>query len=268
MHPIEILSRCAAFSLLLLISIVLVKDHHGQPSGTLGAILAFSGAWDGMLPFSVEWGWIVLIYPIQLAMSVTLVSFWLLSKSLFEESFRWKWRYLLVFVTLVGFTFFGQYITYGEWFAYDHMMLRDKAAYQGLGWVPAMLLLVVLVSSALYTALKEWRVDLVESRRRARAVFVLVMGSLILVVTTAEFFAMSTPRSRFADSVVAVFVFLLALGFAAWFLGFRCGKLAQSDTPVFPSETAQHVTAAVDGHGTTLIDELQRLMVEKQLYRE
>lgn len=266
MPPIEIVFRIAGGGLLLLLAIILAKDHRDRPSGILGAIFAFCCASDGMWPLIVEWDWEYLDVPHHLLSMGALVVFWLLSKSLFEETFRWRWWYLAVYVVFFFVSFGGHYITFGDFRGLSHWVLRTEVAHHGLALVPMMLLITALVAAALYAAFKDWRVDLVESRRRARMMFVLILAAIILIVSFVEFLSLGLPRSRVADIVASGSVFFVILGFCTSFLGVRWGSFAEPSPLEFRSDTPEALGEGESGTG--VIDELTRAMDEERLYCE
>ena len=266
---LDLLFRTAAFSLLLLLCIVLLKDHRERPSGVLGAVFSLGLGSDLMWPLVVAQNWEVLFYPLHLLSLAALLSFCLLTQALFTDSFRWRWWYLLVYVVLLVSSFVGHYITFGDWRGLAHWVSRSEVAYHGLALVPLMAMLVALVVAALVTVLKDWRIDLVESRRRARAGFVLALGGLIIVVLLMEYVALGTPRSGLVDTVSALLIFFMVLGFNVWFLSCRPAQAMEPRSSVFPSEDVQVIDSSTgDGPAAAMIHEIRHLMTEKQVFRE
>jgi AraC-like DNA-binding protein len=221
-----------------------------------------------MLTITLEWGWRALEIPLNLLCIASPVVFWLLSKSLFEDAFRWKWIYLLVFAVYTVSAVVGHYITFGDFRGIVHWFLRSDVAHDGLALMPFILINMALVVLALYVALKDWRVDLVESRRRARMVSVSLGGVVILGVTAIEFISLGTERSNLMDTSISGVFFLLGIGICARVLGFHRASPARPAQLVFPSETSEEVDAQEGVQGAVVIEELNRLMVEQKIYRE
>jgi AraC-like DNA-binding protein len=221
-----------------------------------------------MLTITLEWGWRALEIPLNLLIAANPVAFWLLSKSLFEDVFRWRWLYLLVYVVYTLCWTAGHYITFGDFRGLVHWFIHSDVAHNGLGLIPFLLINLVLVVLALYVALKDWHVDLVESRRRARMVSVSFGGIIILAFTLKEFLNLGTPRSNLVDTSVSGLFFLFFLGICVRYLGFRGQAAVEQDPHVFPSETFEEGEAEEGAHGAVVIDELERLMVEEKVYRE
>jgi len=70
--------------LLMLLALILFRDHHDRPSAILGAIFALCIAGIHTLTITLEWGWRALEIPLNLLIVANPVAFWLLSKSLFK----------------------------------------------------------------------------------------------------------------------------------------------------------------------------------------
>ena len=162
----------------------------------------------------------------------------------------------------------GHYITFGDFRGIAHWFMRSDIAHNGLALIPFILINTALVTLALYIALKDWRVDLVESRRRARMVSVAFGGIIILTINAVEFFSLGTARSSMMDTTLSGAFFLLTLGICARYLGFHRGSPAPQAPLAFPSETPEEVDEKEGVHGAVLINELQRLMTEEKVYRE
>ncbi|MCU7918537.1 MAG: helix-turn-helix transcriptional regulator [Candidatus Thiodiazotropha sp. (ex Epidulcina cf. delphinae)] len=266
---LDIFFRIGNTVLLVLLAMVLIKDHYRRPSAVLGAIIALGAAAIGTFEYTLEWGWLVLEIPLNLFCAAAPVAFWLLSKSLFEDAFQWKWSYLLVYVVFAASGLIGHYITFGDLRGMVHWVMRSDVSHNGLALIPLVLMGITLVVLAMYHALKDWRIDLVESRRRARMASVLLGGVVILVITFAEFFNLGTPRSILVSTIVSGFFFLLILGIYLHFLGFRRGQPDQPLPLEIPSQRSIEVDVEEgDAPGAEIIEELERLMVEKRLFCE
>jgi len=268
MFPLDLFFRTGNTTLLVLLAIILIRDQQHRPSAILGAMVAMCVAGIYMLTITLEWGWQVLEIPLNLLSIASPVVFWLLAKSLFEDTFRWKWVYLLVFAVYALSGVIGHYITFGDFRGIVHWFMRSDVAHNGLGLIPFILINTALVLMALYVALKDWRVDLVESRRRARMVGVSVGGVVILSVTALEFFSLGTARSNVLDTSISGVFFLLVLGICARLLGFHRGDPAQPAPFAFPSETPHEEGSDQGAREALMIDALKRLMGEEKIYRE
>jgi hypothetical protein len=268
MFPLQSFFIICNTALLILLALILVKDHYDKPSAILGAVLSLCAAGMGMFAIVLEWGWRVLEIPLNLLVAASPLAFWLLSKALFEEKFSWKWSYLLVYVFCVAAGTVGHYVTFGDFRGMIHWFMRSDVAHNAMALIPLILINSVLVVMAVYGALRDWRVDLVESRRRARMVSVLLAGIVILGITAVEFLGLGTPRSHLAGTLTSGFFFVLILGICVRYLGFGREQPVQPDHDLFPSQTLEEVNAKEGARGAVVIDELKRLMVEEKVYRE
>jgi len=268
MSPLDLFFRTGSFALLVLMAVILIKDPRHRPSAILGAAVALCVAAIHFMTITLEWGWRGLEIPLNLLVVASPFVFWLLSKSLFEDHFRWKWSYLLVYVVYMVSAVVGHYFTFGDYRGIAHWFLRSDVAHDGLALIPFLLINTALVVLALYVALKDWRVDLVESRRRARVASVAFGGIVILSVNALEFFSLGTARSNTVDTIASGMVFVLILGICARYLGFHRRRPVQPVPLVFPSETAVGVGSEEDRRGAMIIGELKRLMEEEKIYRD
>ena len=149
-----------------------------------------------------------------------------------------------------------------------HWFMRSDVNNHGLWLIPFIALHTLMVGLALYVALKDWRTDLVESRRRARVSSVVVGGIVILLINAKEFYQLGTARSQFVDSVTTGVFFILVIAVCTRFLGITC-YWTQSATPeIFPSAYPEEIGTSSGETGVLVIDELERLMQEEKVFRE
>ncbi|MCU7874446.1 MAG: helix-turn-helix domain-containing protein [Candidatus Thiodiazotropha sp. (ex Lucinoma borealis)] len=269
MSTLDLFFRSGNIVLLTLLAMVLIKDYRTKPSAVLGAIVALGAAASGAFALTFKWEWLALEILLNLISGAGIVAFWLLSKSLFEDSFQWKWSYLLLYVMYIAVGSLGHYITFEDHRGLVHWAMRSELTHNGVALIPSILWGVSLVVLALYHALKDWRADLVESRRRARMVSVLLGGIIILVITCVEVITLGIPRSIHVDTVISGFFFLLIIGIYTRFLGFRRVYPAQQIPFEPPSQKFENVEAEEDGApGIKIIGELERMMVEEKIYCE
>ena len=198
----------------------------------LGAVFIFGGACSHLLPLLVGWNLDFLANPIHILSIAGVLSFWLLAKSLFEDEFHWRWRYLLMFLILVALSLLGHYLTYNDWQGHIHWIRQTPQQNGPWGLAPFMLMVFALLLASLYTALKDWRTDLVETRRRVRVIFVTLVAGLMFVISLIEFLVSGTRYAGQADIIGVVLGFFLIMGFSVWFLGFRWGNPAPIDQPI------------------------------------
>lgn len=254
--------------LLLLLATILLKDHFRTPAAVLGAVLALSAAAVGLFPIAIEWQLRWLEPLLNLIVAAAAVAFWLLAKSLFEDGFRWKWRYLVLYLLSALFGLFGNYLSFGDLRGMSHWFIRSEFSGTALWLMPVVLLTSVLAILALHITFRDWRTDLVESRRRARLVSFAIAAVVLLATTAIEFSGLGMPRSPPVDTAMSGLYFLLIFGICVRYFGFRSRAAAQSGAHPFPSETAAAVEAREGTRGAEMLRELRRLMEEEQVYRE
>jgi AraC-like DNA-binding protein len=268
MYQLQLFFIICNTGLLLLLAIILIKGHHENPSAILGAVLSLCAAGMGMFAVVLEWGWTALEIPLNLLIASSPLAFWLLAKSLFEETFCWKWTYLLLYAVCVIAGIAGHYITFGDFRGMTHWFQRSEVMHDAIGLLPLLTISSLFIVLAVYVALKDWRVDLVESRRRARMGSVLIAGIVILVITVVEFTGLGTPRSQMAETFQSGIFFILILGICVHYLDFGQQQPRQPAESPFRSQTPEEVDAQEGAHGVVIIDELHRLMIEERVYRE
>lgn len=268
MPSLDLFFRISTIALLLLLATILAKENPKRPSALLGAGVALSTAGIAMVAVSLEWGWSFLEIPLNLLCTTAPLLFWLLAKSLFEDSFRWRWWYVALYLLLAATGVVGHYFAFGDLRGYVHWTMRSAVAHHGLGLLPFVLVVTALVALAFYVALKDWRLDLVESRRRARMVGVLFGGLAMLWFTFFEFLSLGTPRSYIADTAVSGLFFLFTFGICTRSLGLRRSDARQAVSYAFPSETPEKLEAEVGKQGAVVIEKLNHLMSEDKVFRE
>ena len=208
MSEFEIAVRFATASVLLLLALVLFSGHRNSPAGLLGALLAISafadqisGVWGsrlGMLGFGVQ----------MVSIGGVLV-FWLFAKALFDDEFGWRWRYFWVLVVLEACVLGGFFYTEN----YTLVRAADPLSFDKYkaSLIPQQIMILGLALLAIYEVLKDWRIDLVESRRRFRQVFLLVATALLLWVSFSNFFALRTQGNPYFESMGGALVLLVLI---------------------------------------------------------
>ena len=132
---------------------------------------------------------------------------WLLALRLFRDGNAPSAWLQAVPVTLVAFTMLGDYGRFRLGLAADFPRLSQGLLLAGRAVSMGLLL------SACWLALSSWRADLVESRRRLRALFVVVFGTIFLAAAGSEFVMGGATAP--IGLLVAAHALLLALASAA-----------------------------------------------------
>lgn len=258
MTDVEIASRFAVACLFGLLATVLFRDHRKSTTGLMGALFAAAGCMDQItVPFGPRTGLIGAIF--QAGSISGIVWFWLLAKSLFDDAFRWRGWYLLVLAVLWAFSL-------GAYFFTDAFMLVDTAAafsfdVYKMSLIPQQAIMLVLSALVIYEAAKDWRNDLVESRRRFRQIFLLAAAVLLIVVSFSNFLQLGTVRNPAMDAAGNVVGLVLVLAIAVWLLRIRSDAFSDVTANPFPSSVPADSS-------DPMIGEINALMTEQQLYTE
>ncbi len=268
MLPLDLFFRSGNTAMLILLAFILFRESQHKPSLILGSIFSLCLAGIYLFSITLEWGWNTLEPPLNLLALASPFVFWLLAKSMFEDTYRWRWSYLWLYLAYMAAAVVGHYLTFGDFRGVAHWFLRTGVGNHGMWLIPFIALHTLLVGLALYIALRDWRTDLVESRRRARMFSVLVGGIVILLVNAVEFYQLGTARSQFADIVMTGAFFLLIIVVCTRFLGVRGGQFKGTAPEIFPSADPEEIDALSGETGTVVIGELGRLMQEEKVFRE
>ena len=184
--------RGGAVALLLLLAIVLWRDHRGLLSARLGAAFAIgSGAYaiTSTAGFSPALG--IWTFPLIALSSGNNVVFWAFASALFDDSFRLRgWHAALWLLLVMG--------------GFAMCLVPGQAL--GLALTLSSLAFAVL---AIATTIASWRTDLVERRRRVR-LFVVGASALYIGLNAAAQMA-GVPRSAPAEGSLVGGLGLLAI---------------------------------------------------------
>lgn len=252
-QTLELIFRFAAISQLLLVAFILVRQHRDKPSGLIAAAFAISVTCYLLVDIDRNWG--LWEYALLVGAIIGPVLLWLLARSLFDDHFQAGWRDLTILFGVLA-------VTLACVAAYDadansrELNLLLIVIPQGLNFA--------FVLMALLMTLKDWRVDLVESRRRVRVILVIVAGGHSIVVVVANVLLASAPN--IADTaplnlINAIVIFLIIFAFNCAGLSMHPGIL------VGRVADEQHSEHPAEDFGPVLV-ELHQLMDDRQLYKE
>lgn len=257
MATLELFFRFAGLSQLLVLAIVLIKDHCDKIGGVLIAIWALSGAcYLAVVPVFRDWHWVAWSYIFLIGSLAWPVLFWLVAKSLFDDGFRLRWHHLAVLVSVVVVSLVSGAPAFRSGFG---AILVEPSEII----VPQTLALVFIIL-ALVVVLKDWRDDLVESRRRLRFVLLVATGLYALIIGLAVLVLLSTPdlvEIQILDTIHVGIIFLLCLGASVGLYSvhsqFIAATIVQAPAEESPPEDF-----------TPVIAELNRLVHEQHVYCE
>ena len=258
MSPIEAAFRGGAVVLLVLVAILLVRDARRVPAGVFSALFAFGAACYTIASASAlaveqsPWLW-----PVRIVAMGNPVVFWLFAASLFDDDFRPSWWHALAWLALVTIGILG----------------LSTGAPQ-LRWICSALGLACNVIGVWYV-LAERATDLVEERRRLRAVLVTVVAlySVAIIISEIALPASSAGPMLYllnsAGLAAITFVFAVVLLTVS-----RDGALislplhspaTQAIPPVRMAAELERATRDEDGNQLAA---LRRLMDHDKVYRE
>ncbi len=243
--------RGGAIALFALLSFLFVRDWRTSLTARLGAVTCLGGvAYVALIAIDSVGPRVAWRLPFHLMSLATPALFWLFALSWFDDDFRLRpWHVVTVlFVVAVGFT--ANYLNFAT---------RNPILFIAVGWRTISTALVV---AAIVTALRGWKADLVESRRRARLALSLAIGAVILWIVAAELPLSDWPPPVGWRVVNAASLFLLAAVLAATMLGWRDRALLSA--PAKPSND----TPRAEADDAPLLARLDTDMRHERLYRQ
>lgn len=243
-----------AISQLLFMGLSYVIHYRRQLLGQLVAVYSFC-----------LMSYIILVMPAVQEASLAIVLFfrsmaisapfllWLISRHLFSNQSTaplWAWATLASYISL---RLSGSIITR------TGQELND-IQFMLLMYLPQSIMLA-FATHAIYTAIRHFKDDLVEPRRRLRVPFVLAMG-LIVAVIVGSGFLYFLPNSVRIIYFAVIFLCALYFNIATFRLHKDSPQLAVASFPVATSNVSQLETRAEKA----LFERLQSAMEKNQLY--
>ncbi|MEQ9640581.1 MAG: AraC family transcriptional regulator [Alphaproteobacteria bacterium] len=172
----DIALRGMAGAALAVIVLVLLRDARGTWAGRLGAVLAAGGIGYLVCSSSGFNAWPDLPrLPFLLPCLANPVLFWMFARALFDDDYR---PGRLDLVALVAVVVVGLARVFGQALLPAWLDWASVVAYQGA--------ILGLIGHVLWRALRGRAADLVETRRRFRAVFVVGIGGYMALIAMLE----------------------------------------------------------------------------------
>ncbi|MEL6361650.1 MAG: helix-turn-helix transcriptional regulator [Pseudomonadota bacterium] len=210
---IELLMRGAGAGIGLLLATMLIAVARKNPRTSLllylGALCAGTNAiyiLTSARPFFAVAG---VLQPVFIAGAIAnSVTFWWFATALFDDGFKWRWwrmaPLVLLFVTEIPEELFG----------------RDTLGATLID-ISQQVLVFAMLGHAIFLAVRDFKTDLVEPRRRFRIAFVLAAASLGIIITVVEVAKIFVEG--FSDLLPLHAFAMLAINFAAalWFTSVR-----------------------------------------------
>ena len=243
--------RGGTTALVLLLAIVLWRDHRGLLSARLGAAFAIgSGAYaiTSTAGFSPSLG--IWTFPLIALSSGNNVVFWAFASALFDDSFRLRgWHAALWLLLVMG--------------GFAMCLVPGQAL--GLALTLSSLAFAVL---AIATTIASWRTDLVERRRRVR-LFVVGTSALYIGLNAAAQMA-GVPRSAPAEGSLVGGLGLLAIVGLSSVMLLKAGgnALFVEAAEVRPSPPQPPAPVSEPSEDRALLARLDHLMTDERAYRQ
>jgi AraC-like DNA-binding protein len=175
------------------------------------------------------------------------VLFWLLSRAIFDDHFRFAPALILWFIIII--------ISHFNFFLSN---LIQAPAFEQFASIIARLTSLGFVLAGLYTALRTKRADLIDSRIRFRNIFIIVTASLIGVTLVVEVVPIETEIVLVLQVLQRFAIFSITLYFLLRNFGIRQG--------FFFREIPKAKTRSVED--PLLNAKLQSLMEDKKIYKK
>ncbi|MBI1391252.1 MAG: helix-turn-helix domain-containing protein [Alphaproteobacteria bacterium] len=200
--------RGAAAGASILIALVLLKGSNGARTRRLAALFALSTACYVLVSNDALAS---RLGPVAHALSVPAVLgtvfFWWFAASIFDDAFRWRW-WRIAPAPLVLAAFLPRFASMPE-------------SAEALRWHGHLAINILLFADVIRIATVRASDDLVDPRRRFRAVIGLVVAIVGLAIAAAEILHRNGWTPGALLQVQAAIIFLLNVGFGTWFLSSR-----------------------------------------------
>ena len=261
MHTVDLILRFAAITQLALIAVLLLKDHRDKLGGILAASFALSiVCYLLATPAIRDWQWGAWSYPLVAGASAAPVLFWLLAKSLFEDSFRFRSHHVFILFIVVA-------IDVGLELLKEVTGVRAEATDRGVAnhikvLIPQALVFAFVILGLL-SATKDWRTDLVEGRRRFRFGMLVTTGIYMIVIAAGTLIIAGSgrPAPISVQTLNAAIIFVIVFIFNVRLLGLDAGFLPAA-------ARKSRVSDVPNDDRSKDIEDLQRLMEEEHVFVE
>jgi AraC-like DNA-binding protein len=255
--------RGAAAAMTLLVAGLLVRQHGRAWAARLGAAFAVGVAFyalcskPGFVAHLSAWQ-----APILAVCAGNSVVFWLFARAVFDDGFEPRWRHAAVWAVLAGLGLL-EFLVLVPARSPAAVPLGAALSLASLGF--AILAVVQTVSG--------WRADLIEGRRRLRALVVSGVAGYIAIVGTAELLLRGRPPPLTAAALNAAGL-AAASALIAWSLLRVAGKDLFPEPPAALSPPAASVAPKkpreLEGEAPDpkALAALDRLMAVERIYRQ
>lgn len=237
----------AACGLLLLAAAKLAISYRRQPAARW-LLVVLAGAFFYLLrPLLPELGPLIdflIDFPTELVPG----AFWLFSYTLCSECERFPRSGWTMIAMSIAVGLAAAHLDAGRWPAMGHWLYLLKQPLQ-----------FGLIAAGMFTLLRQFQSDLVESRRHLRACLLITIGSYMLIVVCAEFLFSYQPVPPGVPTLHAVLASALTFAACLWLLALSPGALTESIPKVEQALPAEEKPIPVPEP----LDKVQRQLLEK-----
>lgn len=236
-------SACA----LLLLAVAKLAISYRQQAAGRWLMLLLGGVFFYLLRpiLPVENAWLELL--LDLPTDMVPAAFWLFAFTLCSECDRFpRWGWGLVALSIAVSTAANLELSV---LAGPHEMLYILSQPFKLG----------LISAGMLALLQQFHSDLVEARRRLRAVLLIAVGGYMLIVVCAEFLFSYQPVPAGVPTLHAVLASLLALAACLWLLAVSPSALTES----LPQVAEPEAEISETKNEPPALDEQQRQLLQR-----
>ncbi|MEO0435629.1 MAG: AraC family transcriptional regulator [Pseudomonadota bacterium] len=214
----ELLLRGAAGSLLLLMGVRLSRPGQGFVLPNLAATFALTTCAYTILSASAnELIDVRLLSVLAVIGTLNSVFFWWFATALFDDSFRWNsWRFVPALILLVFYA-----------------LRRSDSTLIGVRYdeFVQQCVVIAMMLHAIALALINYRIDLVEPRRKFRLAFAVLVGLTGLIISVIEIILAGHTVPQYLSLLHAAVIFTLSFGFSFFVLGSSAQDMFQFETP-------------------------------------
>ena len=253
---LEIALRGATIAMLLVLAASLFRDFGQRVGGRLAVAFAIgSAAHAASLGIGAP-SPISIWHAVLIALSTgDVVVFWLFCRALFDDAFVLRPWHALVWGAVAVFSFVN-------------CLVIAPGGHARAAVVMINLLTLGFIGLALAQTISSWSADLVEGRRRLRAIIVVVAALYGGLNDVLQIFTFGTDAAEFASTVNAA----LLAGVVAW-ISIAMTQVTAGDLftepETVPVANVPVVSIAEDSVADQkLIDALMRLMADERIYRQ
>lgn len=249
---LDLILRFAAIGPLLLLAALLLRSYPRLPVGWLGALYILGVVCYLLCPLVVgDWDFGPWAIPFLAGCYSVAAFFWLFTRALFVDGFKFRLVYLTPVLVLVAVGFLHRSFANG-------LAAEDTAAAAILLVVPQILSLGFIVLSLAQAQLGRSG-DLIEPRRLFRDVLTGVSGAYMVAVVVTEILLEGRSRIHELEVLNAGLIFAIAM-IACWFaLQVRPGFFA-------PEQRPQPVPTTPENPDTELLTTLLSAMENERAY--